>query len=44
MTRVAVLVDVMNIMELVEMASNVSTMGLVDFLVGVGVGIAWWIT
>jgi hypothetical protein len=40
--RVAIPVDATaKVMELVEVAPNVSTTGLVDFLVGVGVGVAW---
>lgn len=40
--RVVIPVDAtMNVGELVEVASNISTMGLVDFLVDVRVGVAW---
>ena len=44
MTRVASPIDAtMHIMELVQMAPNVSTMGLVDFLISVRIGMSWWL-
>jgi hypothetical protein len=44
MVRVAIPIDATtNVIELVEVAPNISIMGLVDFLVGVGVGVAWWV-
>jgi hypothetical protein len=32
-----------NIVELVEMALRVSTVGLIDLLIDIRVGVAWWL-
>ena len=45
MARVAIPLNAMaNVMELVEVAPYISTMGLVDFMVDIRVGIAWWLS
>ena len=44
MARVATPLNAMaNVMKVIEMPPNVTTR-LVDLLVGVGVGVAWWLT